>query len=54
MQSINSHAPEGSNQNRLLNFDILMLLDDNYVVTTYKTAKETQPLPLAIKYQLRF
>ena len=32
-----------------------MLLDDNYGVTVYKiTAKELQPNPLAIKYQLRF
>ena len=31
-----------------------MLLGDNYEVTIYKTAEELQPLPLAIKYQLRF
>ena len=52
---MNSHsAGRCSNQNLLLNFDILMLLGDNYGVTIYKNSQKLLPLPLAIKYQLRF
>ena len=54
-QSLNSHSAGGrSSENRLLNFDILMLLGDNYGVTIYKIAEELQPHLLAIKYRLRF
>ena len=53
-RSLNSHSAGGrSSENRLLNFDILMLLGDNYGVTIYKIAEELQPHLLAIKYRLR-
>ena len=55
-QSLNSRSAGGcSSENRLLNFDILMLLDDNYGGNyLQKAAEELQPRPLAIKYRLRF
>ena len=50
-QSLNCHSAGGcSNQNRLLNFDILMLLGDNYLQNSQRTTAN----PLAIKYHLRF
>ena len=39
---LNSHSASGcSNQNRLLDFDILMLLGDNYKIAIYKNSQKT-------------
>ena len=49
-QSLNSHSAGGrSSENRLLNFDILMLLGDNYGVTIYKNSRGTTATPFSNK-----
>ena len=47
---LNSHSAGWCNsENQLLNFDILMLLGDNYGVTVYKNSRETTATPFSNK-----
>ena len=49
-QSLNSHSAGGcSSENRLLNFDILMLLGDYYGVTIYNNSGGTTATPFSNK-----
>ena len=47
---LRSHSAGGrSSENRLLNFDILMLIGDNYGVTIYKNSRGTTATPFSNK-----
>ena len=53
-QSLNSHSAGGrNNENRLLNFDILMLLGDNYGVNIYKNSRGTTATPSSNKVSVK-
>ena len=50
MQSLNSHSTgRRSSENRLLNFDILKLIGDNYGVTIHKNSRGTTATPFSNK-----
>ena len=51
---MNSHSAGGcGNQNRLINFDILMLLGHNYEVTIYRNSQRTTATPISNKVSVK-